>query len=117
LKGQYPSGLIDWGSGDWWLSGPYAQISNNSVSFNGAGPTSASFSVLKDARLVQLDADNGGKLPSTITVACDGQPTVQLDLQPGEMKTIQTNWAAACGRVTLGSSNGWDTNFDSLVIQ
>ena len=38
-----------------------------------------------------------------------------VDLQPGEVKTIQTNWSGSCTRVTVGSSNGWDTNFDDLV--
>ena len=59
----------------------------------------------------------GGKGPSTISLSCDGQPTVQVDLNPSEAKTIQTNWTDACSRVTVASSNGWETNFDSLVIQ
>jgi hypothetical protein len=30
--------------------------------------------------------------------------------------TVVTNWTGTCTTVTLGSTNGWDTNFDNLVI-
>jgi hypothetical protein len=30
--------------------------------------------------------------------------------------TIQTNWTAPCATVTVSSTNGWDTNFDNLVV-
>lgn len=32
------------------------------------------------------------------------------------MATIETGWTGACSPVTLGSGNGWDTNFDDLVF-
>jgi predicted house-cleaning NTP pyrophosphatase (Maf/HAM1 superfamily) len=31
--------------------------------------------------------------------------------------TIATNWTTPCSVVTVGSTNGWDTNFDNLDIQ
>ena len=117
LSGQYPSGVIDWGTNTWWLSGPYAQDSTNSVSFNGAGPTSASFNFLVSRALLQFDAVNGGTASSMVSVSCPGQPTQQANVAAGQILAIQTQWTAACSPVTLGSTNGWDTNFDNLVIQ
>src|SRR5581483_3603196 len=35
LNGQYPTGLIDWGSNTWWLASPWGQFNTNSISFNG----------------------------------------------------------------------------------
>jgi hypothetical protein len=117
LTGQYPSGVVDWGSGAWYLSGPWGQLRTNSVSFNGPGATSASFTLLSPRRVVQLDAFNGGTVSSTITLACAGQPTVSVSLAANQLRTVVTNWSGTCTTVTVGSSNGWDTNFDSLLLQ
>ena len=33
----------------------------------------------------------------------------------GQVATLPTGWAGACLTVTVGSTNGWGTNFDDLV--
>src|ERR1700704_4686199 len=61
LNGQYPVGVIDWGSNSAWrVAGPWLKFTTNSVSFNGDGPTSGSFTFVNPARLVSVDAFNGG---------------------------------------------------------
>ncbi len=117
LSGQYPSGVIDWGTNTWFLSGPWRQFTTNSISFNGAGPTSASFRFVTALRLVQVDAFNGGGTASTVSLSCAGQPTVTVSVPAGQLRTIATGWTGTCTTVTVTSSNGWDTNFDNLVIQ
>src|SRR5262249_15600738 len=115
LSGQYPSGVVDWGTSRWYLSGPWQLFTTNSIGFNGPGPTSASFTFLAPERLLQLDAYNGGTVTSTITISCSGQPTNTTLLAIRTQTTITTGWTGTCTTVTLGSSNGWDTNFDNLV--
>ena len=115
LEGQYPAGVIDWGSGQWYLSPPFGQLTSKSVSV-GEGRTSATFTFLTPRTLLQLDVYNGGAGPSTVSVGCAGQPTRQVTLNAGQLNTISTGWSGTCSSVTLGSSNGWDTNFDNLVI-
>jgi hypothetical protein len=117
LNGQYPTGLIDWGTNAWFLAGPYAQFATNSVSFNGASLTSASFTLLTSNTLRRLDIDNGGTLASTVTISCPGQPTATFSLAPGQFGTFTTGWTTPCTTITITSSNGWDTNFDNLVVQ
>jgi hypothetical protein len=117
FSGAYPSGLIDWGTNAWYLSGPFGAFRTNSVGFNGAGPTLATFRFLGSQRLVQLDAYNGGSVQSTVTLGCSGQTPASATLQPGQLVTLRTNWTAACATVNVGSSNGWDTNFDNLIVQ
>ncbi len=116
LSGQYPTGLIDWGSNVWYLSSPWGLFRTNSFSFNGAGRTSGQFTFLSPRRLVQLDAYNGGTSSSTVSVSCTGQPTRQLSVAARQLLTIATNWTSACSPVTLNSSNGWNTNFDTLLL-
>jgi hypothetical protein len=117
LTGQYPSGVIDWGNGAWWLSGPYGQFQSNSISFNGAGPKSAAFTLVTAHTLAQFDAFNGGTASTTVTVSCPGQATKSTTLASNQLTTIKTGWSGTCASVTIGSSNGWDTNFDNLIVQ
>jgi hypothetical protein len=66
---------------------------------------------------VQLDADNGGTSISTVTLSCSGQTPRSVSVAAHQVATIQTGWTGACSTVTIGSSNGWSTNFDNLVVQ
>jgi hypothetical protein len=110
--------VIQWGtSGAWYLSGPWGLFRTNSISFNGTGRTSASFTFISPRRLVQLDAYNGGATSTTVALVCAGQTTLTMTLAPGQLQTLQTGWTASCSTVTIDSSDGWDTNFDNLVIQ
>jgi hypothetical protein len=117
LTGQYPDGVADWGTNQWYLSSPYGAFWTNSVSFNGAGPSSGTINVLSPKGLVQVDAYNGGSTSSVVTLSCAGQPTVSITLAAHATVTIATGWSGACSSVTIGSSNGWDTNFDNFVLQ
>jgi hypothetical protein len=116
LSGQYPVGVIDWGSNQWWHSRPWGLFSTKSVSFNGSEPRSGAFTFVAPARLVKLDAYNGGHSESTITLSCAGQPTRTATLGARQMATIMVDWLAMCTTVTIGTSNGWHTNFDNLVV-
>ncbi|MEX1252708.1 MAG: PQQ-dependent sugar dehydrogenase [Dehalococcoidia bacterium] len=115
LNGQYPTGVIDWGSNGWYHSGPFGGFTTKSVGFNGPGMTSGTFSFITPLRLQRVDAYNGG-VASTVTLRCTGQPDRVVSVAPGQLTTINTNWTGACSSVTFISTNGWDTNFDNLVL-
>jgi hypothetical protein len=114
LNGQYPSGVIDWGSNRWFHSGPFGSFDTKSVSFT-ADLTSASFTFVTPKRLVSLQTYNGGSNASTVSISCAGKPTRSVTLAARELRTINTGWNGTCSAVTLTSSNGWDTNFDTIV--
>ncbi len=116
-NGQYPSGVIDWGTTAWYLSPPWGLFTTNSISFNGARRTSGAFTFVSPRRLLQVDAYNGGTTASTVTIACAGHSTVTSTVQPGQLVTLSTSWVGTCGSITIGSSNGWNTNFDKLLIE
>src|SRR5438876_1492813 len=116
LNGQYPTGVIDWGSNAWYLSGPWGQFTTNSVSFNTSSVTSATFSFLNPQRLLQIDAYNGGTGASTVSLSCAGQTTRSQSVGAGSRVTITTSWSGTCATITVGSTNGWWTNFDNIVF-
>src|SRR4051794_7253416 len=116
LNGQYPSGVINWGTAQWVTSPPWRKLTSVSISFNGATPRSATFSFVSPRRLISLVAYNGGTSSTTITVSCSGQPNAQAVIAPDTLTTITTSWTAACSPVSIASTNGWNTNYDDLVI-
>jgi hypothetical protein len=117
LNGQYPSGVIDWGSNSWFLSGPVGSFTSNSVNFNGAAVLIQSFAFVTPRTLRQVGAYNGGLTPAVITLACSGQPTASFTLAAGARATLATNWTGRCSTVSITSSNSSKVNFDNLVIQ
>ncbi|MEX1254773.1 MAG: DUF4082 domain-containing protein [Dehalococcoidia bacterium] len=115
LDGVYPAAVADWGTGGWYLAGIYGEFDSNSVGFNGFGLTDGTISFTTPARVISIEAYNGGTSASTITISCAGNPGVATMLDPDELETIFTDWTVVCDAVTIESTNGWDTNFDNIA--
>jgi hypothetical protein len=113
LEGRDPSGLIDWGTGRWFLSAPWSVHLTKSISFTD-GTTSQFFDFVSPRVLESFKA--GGASTSTIRVECSGNPDKVQAVAANQVTTITTNFTAPCSRVTFHSSNGWNTNFDDLVV-
>jgi hypothetical protein len=99
----------------WFASSPWGAFDTNSISFTGGGITQGSFSFIKPYHPVSLDAYNGGSVASTVSVTC-GSHSIQTTVPVNQLIHITTGFTQNCAAVTMGSSNGWDTNFDNLVI-
>jgi len=116
LDGQYPSSVVDWGSGQWFHSEPWGKFTTKSASFR-EGRKTATIGFTSPRRLVSLQAYNGGSSASTVRLSCSGKATKTVTVAPKQLVTISTGWSGTCSTVTVYSSNGWDTNFDNLVIR
>ncbi len=118
LIGQYPAGIINWGTGNnWYLSSPWGAFTTKSLSFNGSGRTSAALTLVSPRKLVSVKAYNGAPQSALVTLQCVGQPTVSVTVGGNVVATILTGWTGSCSTVTLTAGNGWDTNFDDFVLQ
>lgn len=119
LIGQYPKGVINWGtSRKWYLSPPWELFTTRSLTFNGTGIFTESFTFITPKQLNRLDAYNGNDNgPSTVTLSCPGQPNKVVSIPKNTKTTIETGWNETCTIVTINSSNGEDTNYDNMVIQ
>lgn len=118
LSGKYPDNLIDWGSNKWYLSGPWEKLTTKSISFNSSSSKSASFNFLVAKTLTNIDIYNGGGASSTITFSCSGNANKSVTVISKQLITsFATNWSTPCTSVTISSTNGWDSNFDNLIIK
>ncbi len=114
LNGQYPTGVADWGSGKWFLSGPWNLFTTNSISFDSSSSVSQTVTFITPVIITSVDAYNGGTGSSTISLSCAGNSTISQNVLNGTKTTISTGWTASCSTLTIGSTNGWWTNFDNL---
>jgi hypothetical protein len=108
--------VIDWGTGRWYHASPFGSFTTKSISFSSGGQTSATFTFVTARQLVSLKAYNGGGSSTTVTLRCPGQPDKQVSVARRTVTTIVTGWTGTCTTVTVQSTNGWNTNFDDLVI-
>jgi hypothetical protein len=117
LNGQYPTGVLDWGSGIWRVAGPYGAFTTRSASYRTAGITSGGVSFVGGAGLLEsLQAHNGGGGATTLTLKCAGNADAVVSLAAGATQTIATGFTTPCTSVTVNNSSGWDTNLDNLLI-
>jgi hypothetical protein len=120
FSGQYPVGVIDWGTAaGWFWSSRYAGLTTNNWGFASPSVSTATFSFMAPIKLlVSIQASNGGRVESTVTISCAGQTPRQASVPfDRSVVTIATGWTSACSPVTISSSNGWNTNLDNLVYQ
>jgi hypothetical protein len=84
-----------------------------------AGLTSGEFTFGEPRRLIWLQAHNTGSVETQLRLVCLGgsQPDRLASLAPGATRTIETGWSGTCSGVQIHSSNGWDTNFDNLMLE
>ncbi len=85
------------------------------VSFDGSRTTIRTFTFVTPRRLVSLRAFNGGGTVTSVTVSCARQPTKTRSIPAGQTAIVNTGFGGICSTVTIGSSNGRDTNVDDLV--
>jgi hypothetical protein len=117
LSGEYPTGVINWGTGIWSFDSNTWGGCTGSIWFTNTGATSAPFTFVTPKRLTSFTACNGGTSASTVTASCSGNSNATLSVPANSSRTITTNWTNSCSQVTLTSSNQADTNFDNFVIQ
>jgi hypothetical protein len=115
LDGAYPAGVIDWGTGAWWLAGPTDPLASKSVTLDERSLRGASFRFVVPRRLVSLRAAARTGGAGTVSLSCAGQPTTTAAVPLGEAVTVATGWTGTCTTVTVDLSDGWRTHLDDLV--
>lgn len=114
LKGDYPTGLIDWGEGSWKIGAPAGGFGTFNLSRNGQTGT-ASFLFRNPRVFAGIDAYNPSAKVLTISARCAETQPVSWALQPGKSERLRTKWHEPCSRVTFDLPPGEDLKFDNLA--
>ena len=115
LVGGYPSGVIDWGSGDWQIGTPFGKFGTFTLAVSDPNQRRADFKFVEPFIFVGIDAYNDGKSDATVTVSSPEVREVSFNIKPGELRRLRTGWRDASSQVSFLLVNGEALRFDNLA--
>jgi hypothetical protein len=114
LKGEYPTGIIDWGEGSWKIGAPAGKLGTFNLSHVGS-ETMASFQFRNPKILAGIDIYNPSPRTVTLALGCSDKLKTSVTLQAGELRRLRTGWHDPCSRVIFDVPQGGELRFDNLA--
>lgn len=112
LQGEYPSGVVNWGEGQWEIAAPGGKFGTFHLKLvKGEG---GEFSFYAPRVFAGIDVYNGGDAEAEVRLAAEGMKDVVVRLGAGELKRVRTGWVGACSKVRV-SVGGGEVRFDDLA--
>jgi hypothetical protein len=115
LEGDYPSGVIDWGSDVWRINVPEGKFGTFSLCLADSKASGAEFRFYWPRVFVGVDVYNGGASEATVTLRSTEMPAISFSIKPGELRRLRTGWRDATSFVVLDLKNGEGLRFDNLA--
>jgi len=115
LRGQYPSGVIDWGEGQWKVCPPGGRMSTFSLGTAATDLKEASFRFFYPRVLMRLDVYNPLPHEVKLTLRAPEMREVTFTLKPGELQRLRSGWVNRISAVSLESENLPALRFDNLA--
>jgi hypothetical protein len=115
LQGMYPSGVIDWGSGEWKVSVPEGGFGTFNLSLSDPRATTAQFHFYRPRIFVGVDVFNTGTADAVVTIHSPELREVSVVIKPGQLRRVRTEWRNACASVVFEMRNAEGLRFDNLA--
>jgi hypothetical protein len=115
LNGQYPSGVIDWGSGEWCIHVPDGTFGTFNLALVDANAETAKFRFYWPRVFVGVDVYNVGPADATLTVHSPEIREQSFTIKPGELRRLRTRWTDPSSSVIFDLKNGEGLRFDNLA--
>jgi len=117
LRGEYPSGAIDWGAGQWQIHVPQGGFGTFNLVLANRKADKADFRFDSPRIFVGIDAFNGGSSEATVIVRAANLREVTFTIKPGELSRLHTGWIDPTARVFFEFKNAEGLQFDNLVFR
>jgi hypothetical protein len=126
LKGEYPTGAIDWGTdAEWKIATPEGAFGTFNLTFADPKVAETKLDEMKMSHaefrfpwpriFVGVDAYNAGPTEATITIHSPEVREISFTLKPGELRRLRTNWRDSSSEVVFDLRNGEGLHFDNLA--
>ena len=115
LMGQYPSGVIDWGRGDWKIGTPFGKFGTFILAASNQKAKQEEFSFYAPRLFVGIDVYNGGDEDATLTIRSPENRPASRTLKPKELVRLRTGWRDPVSQVIFETTNGQALRFDNLA--
>ena len=114
LRGEYPSGVIDWGEGQWKVCAPQGRFPTFSLCAAGH-EKQAQFRFAFERMFQGLDVYNPLSTDCKLRLRSPTASELTVTLKGGELRRIRTNWKDRVSSVTLESEALPSLLFDNLA--
>jgi hypothetical protein len=115
LKGQYPSGVIDWATDEWRINVPQGKFGTFNLALADPKAGSAEFRFYAPRIFVGVDVYNGGSAEAALTISAPNIREMSFILKPGELRRVRTGWRDPASAVIFDWKNGEGLRFDNLA--
>jgi hypothetical protein len=115
LKGEYPSGVIDWREGAWRIGVPAGGFGTFNLVLADAKATTAEFRFYWPRVFAGIDVYNGGASEATVTARSPETREMSFTVKPGQTSRLRTDWRDASSQVVFELRNGEGLRFDNLA--
>jgi hypothetical protein len=115
LRGQYPSGVIDWGEDQWRIHVPEGAFGTFNVAPADPSTGKTGFRFYSPRIFIGLDIYNGGSTEATISFRSPEVHAITFTIKPGEVRRIRTGWQDASSAVFIETTHGESLQFDNFA--
>jgi hypothetical protein len=115
LLGQYPSGVIDWGKGDWQVGTPHGKFGTFTLTLADPHTTHAGFRFYSPRIFAGIDVYNDGDSDATVTIRSPEIREMVFTIKPKELRRLRTGWRDASSAVLFDIKDGEALRFDNLA--
>jgi hypothetical protein len=115
LVGQYPSGVIDWGRGEWEIGTPFGKFGTFTLVLSDPNARSGTFQFYAPRIFEGADVYNDGDSDATLLVRSPEVGQAYYTIKPKELIRLRTGWHVPSSTVMFGVTNGRALRFDNLA--
>ena len=115
LVGQYPSGVIDWGDGEWKIGTPFGKFGTFTLFVTDPKARGVGFHFYAPRIFIGMDVYNDADSDAKLTIRSPETRDVSFTVKPKELRRIMTKWREASSQVFFDITNGEGLRFDNLA--
>ena len=117
LIGQYPSGVIDWGKGEWRIGTPQGKFGTFNLVLSDPKSQTVEFQFYSPRVFAGVDVYNGGDSDATVTVRSPEVREMSFVIKPRELRRLRTEWRDPSSSVVFELKDGQGLRFDNLAYR
>ncbi len=117
LKGEYPTGVVDWGADQWRIHVPDGAFGTFNLALADPHASSAEFSFDWPRIFAGMDVYNGGASDAVVVIHSPEIREMSFTIKPGQVQRLRTGWRDPSSKIIFEFKNGDGLRFDNLAYR
>ncbi len=115
LLGEYPSGVIDWGNGNWRIGTPIGKFATFTLAMADPNARHSEFQFHAPRIFAGIDVYNDGDTDAVVAIHSPENRELTFTIKPKELRRLKTGWRDTSSTVIFDVTNGGTLHFDNLA--